>query len=259
MEDLKHGFAWSAASGADQESIPTRFVVDHRERSCGVPLVLSSMENVEVRFEHLPLGDYLVDDVLLFERKTLLDLTASISDARLFRQATRLAADSRHAAFILEGTAVDLRSSRMRREAIQGALITVSLMFGVPLLRSVGPRETARMMVYAARQTRSWSTGALPRRARRPKRRRRAQLHVLQGLPGIGPKRAANLLDAFGSVEAVFAATANDLIAIDGVGTSTAQAIRWVVSDERAQYCCRRQPQNWRVGRELKPSVIRYP
>lgn len=91
-------------------------------------------------------------------------------------------------------------------------------------------------MVYAARQARAWSTGALPRRTRRPKGKRRAQLQMLQGLPGIGPGRAGRLLDTFGSVEAVLTASSHELIAVDGIGATTSDAIRWLVSEGPAQY-----------------------
>ena len=236
MEDLYSYPSLSTGCDANQKFILTRIVADHRERDSGVVQALSNMENVEVRIEHLSLGDYFVDDIFLFEHKTMMDLTASIKDARLFRQACKLAGDSRRAAFVLEGTALDLCSSKMRREAIQGALITVTLMLGLPLLRALDAAETARLMVYAARQARAWSTGALPRRIRRPKGKRRAQLQMLQGLPGIGPERAARLLDAFGSVESVLTASSDELQTVDQIGATTADAIRWVVCDGSAQY-----------------------
>ena len=99
---------------------------------------------VVVRLQRLPVGDYLVDDNLLFERKTLLDLTQSIKDGRLFRQGLRLASASARGVVILEGSSRDLAQSRMRREAIQGALVTLTLSFGIPLLRSANPRGDRR-------------------------------------------------------------------------------------------------------------------
>ena len=155
MEDLYSYPCLPTEYDADQEPILTRFVADDRESGSGVVEALSNMENVEVRIERLPIGDYAVDDIFLFERKTMMDLTKSIKDARLFRQACRLAGDSRRAAFILEGTSVDLGSSKMRREAIQGALITLTLMLGLPLLRAIDAAETARLVFYAARQARA--------------------------------------------------------------------------------------------------------
>ena len=223
---------------ARRDPQPTRIVADHRERNDGVFLALSEMERVEVRVDHLAIGDYLVDDRFVFERKTLVDLTASIKDGRLFRQACRLAGDGRRAAFVLEGRAIDIGRSAMRREAIQGALVTITLMLGLPVLRSRDAGETARLMIYAARQARAWSSGGISRRVRRPKGKRRAQLQMLQGLPGVGPGRAARLLDEFGSVESVLTASTDDLTAVDGIGAKIAGAIRWVVSEQPARYRC---------------------
>jgi len=136
--DMDDGFFSSGFARCDaiRDPRPTRIVGDHRERGAGVIRALSEMHRVEVRVDHLAIGDYLVDDLFVFERKTLVDLTASIKDARLFRQACRLAGDARRAAIILEGTAIDLKQSAMRREAIQGALVTITLMLGLPVLRS---------------------------------------------------------------------------------------------------------------------------
>ena len=114
-----------AQCDARRDPYPTRIVADHRERDAGVFAALSEMQWVEARVDHLAIGDYIVDDLFVFDRKTIVDLTASIKDARLFRQACRLAGDARRAAIVLEGTAIDIGQSAMRREAIQGALITI--------------------------------------------------------------------------------------------------------------------------------------
>jgi len=196
------------------------------------------MPGVDVRVDRLAIGDYVVDNVFVFERKTLVDIAASIKDARLFRQACRLASDTRRAAFLLEGTAFDLGQSAMRREAIQGALVTITLMLGLPVLRSRDAVESANLMIYAARQARARSTGSVPRRVRRPKGKRRAQLQMLQGLPGVGPERAARLLNEFGSVESVLTASADELETVNGIGPTTASAIKWLVSEPPARYGC---------------------
>jgi ERCC4-type nuclease len=215
---------------------PIRVVADDREAGAGVVQALQVMEHVQVSIQRLVLGDYQVDEKLLFERKTLPDLVASIKEGRLFSQAVRLAQTRQRAALILEGTASDLAESGMRREAIQGALINVTLMLGLPILRSRDPQETAQLMLYAGRQVRAMISGSIPRKGARPKGKRQAQLFVLQGLPGIGPRRAAQLLDAFGSVQAVLSATAEDLANVPGIGQHTAEEIRWVVSEGKAEY-----------------------
>ena len=217
----------------DEKTSRTHIIVDDREANCATVLALKKIEGVEVTIQRLPLGDYKIEDRLLFERKTLIDLTASIKDGRLFRQACRLASSPIRSAIVLEGTSGDLKGSNMRREAIQGALITITIVLGIPLLRSKDARETARLMLYAARQVKSIESGALPRKVKRPKGKRKIQLYLLQGLPGVGPERALRLLETFGSEEAVFTASADELIKVEGIGKCTVKLIRWAVNGSK--------------------------
>lgn len=221
-----------SSSGANSISV----VVDDRETGSGVLRALRDIKGVTVTVRRLPLGDYEVDGRILFERKTLLDLAESIKDGRLFKQACRLAASPKKTAILLEGTAADLASIHLRREAIQGALITVSVILGIPLLRSFGPEESARLMLYTARQIQTAISGAIPRQGARPKGKRALQLYILQGLPGIGPARAQRLLERFGAIESVLRAQADDLSAVRGIGPATARRIRWAVTEPRSTY-----------------------
>jgi ERCC4-type nuclease len=179
-----------------------RIVADDREPSHGVRAALLRHPDVELCVQRLPIGDYLVDDNLLFERKTLLDFTLSIKDGRLFSQALRLVNAPQRAAIVLEGRGRDLAGSRMRREAIQGAIAMLTLQLGLPLLRAANPEETAALILLTARQERARATGSLLRQGQRPQSKQRLQNHILQGLPGIGPSRARQLIEHFGSVEA---------------------------------------------------------
>lgn len=211
-------------------------VVDDRELQAGVLECLRSIEGVTIVVRRLPLGDYLVDNRLLFERKTLSDLTVSIVDGRLFNQAWRLASCEYRPVYILEGSTSDLVATGMRREALQGAIITLTVLLNIPLLRSWNQEETARLIQYASEQVHRTVKGGVQRCGYRPKGKRKRQLYILQGLPGIGPERAERLLDTFGSVEAVFGVNADGLCRVEGVGMKIAEKIRNVVSEQRAVY-----------------------
>ena len=114
---------------------------------------------------------------------------------------------------------------------MQGALITVSLILDIPILRSKDPSETARLLVYIGRQIESVTRGGVQRHGYRPKLKRKRQLFILQGLPGVGPERADLLLDRFGSVETAISASSSELQSVDGIGKSIAAKIRWAVSE----------------------------
>ena len=211
-------------------------IADDREQTSGLLEALSAFEHISVRTERLTLGDYLIDGRLLVERKTLVDLVVSIKDGRLFSQACRLANSDLLTMLLLEGTGMDLAKTKMRREAIQGALINVTLYLGIPVLRSMGPEESARLMLYAAKQGRAIAQNALPRRGRRAKGKRAVQSKILQGLPLVGPDRAKRLLDHFGSVEKTLTAKARQLREVEGIGEGVAKTLRWSVEERNAKY-----------------------
>ncbi|MGD8207954.1 MAG: ERCC4 domain-containing protein [Thiohalocapsa sp.] len=213
-----------------------RITADDREAGSSVVESLRTAPGVDLRIARLPVGDYLIDDLLLIERKTLPDLMASIKDGRLFSQALRLVDAAPRVAVLLEGRSRELVVAGMRREAVQGALISITVFLGIPLLRSMDAAESARLMLYAARQQRAYAYGALPRKGRRPRGKGATQNRILQGLPGVGPERARRLLQRFGSVESVMTAEREQLRSVDGIGESTAKAIRWAVEDAAATY-----------------------
>jgi DNA excision repair protein ERCC-4 len=215
---------------------PIDIVADDRERAAEVVAFLGAIPGVSVRSERLASGDYLADRRILFERKTLQDLARSIVDGRLFKQMVRLAKSKYKAVLILEGTGKDAECLGVRREALQGALITISLILGIPVLRSMAPEETARLIVYAARQVASLGKKGYQRSGYRPKPKKGRQLYILQGLPGVGHERALRLLEKFGSVEGVMRAGRDELQAIEGIGAKTADLIRWAVSEKNELY-----------------------
>jgi DNA excision repair protein ERCC-4 len=155
-------------------------VIDDRERSSLVPEELENSGQIDLRFERLLVGDYCVDGAVVFERKTASDFADSLLDGRLFLQASRLAASALRTAYILEGTALEWSALGPSREALQGAFITLMLIFDIPVLRSTGPADSARLIIFAGHQLmRLRDPRHAPYRQRKAKRRRPRQLGVL--------------------------------------------------------------------------------
>ena len=211
------------------QRIAVRIAVDDRERSSGVAEALWQRPGVSIAIHRLNLSDYQVDDSLIVERKTLADFALSVRDCRLFTQVGRLTRQRRmRTCLILEGTPDRYPRLAIQKPAFQGALITVTLVFGLPVLRSATPKGTADLILYAANQ--------LQRREVRPPRRRgfkvagnrRRQILMLQAIPEIGPKKAELLLDAFGSPAEIASAPIDALSNVDGIGPKAARSIRRV-------------------------------
>ena len=219
------------------ENARLRIIVDDRERADGrVLAALAARDDVTVEIVRLKVGDYRVERRVVVERKSAADFAASLIDGRLFHQATALALAPERAVLVLEGRDQEWRDTGVRREALQGALITIGVFFGVAVLHSDAPEETARLLVYLGRQAQRAAQGGLPRPGYRPKGRRACQLFLLQSLPGVGPARAARLLERFGSVQAVVNASADDLTTVDGIGERTAAKMRSAVQEPAVDY-----------------------
>lgn len=230
----------TASEGPEVSAMPRwRVICDDREADSPVVTALRTRADVAVVLARLPVGDYRLEgSSVLFERKTVPDFAASLIDGRLFSQAARLQqlAPGR-AVMILEGDSRELAATGVSRKALQGALIALTVVFGIAVLRASDAGETARLICYAAGQLRRAATGAIPRPGYRPRRLATRQLYLLQGLPGVGPKRAALLLERFGSVAAVCNAGVNALQEVTGIGPETAERMHallhapWQVPD----------------------------
>jgi ERCC4-type nuclease len=223
------------ADNADSIEVCAHVVADDREQAGGVIDALRNLPGVVVEVRRLNCGDYLVEDRLVVERKTLADFARSVVDARLFHQTAAMVRSARRGILIIEADGSDLADTGLSRESMQGALITVGVFYGLAVLRSTGPGETAQLLLYLGRQALKHAHGGLSRTGYRPKGRRARQLFILQGLPGVGPGRAAGLLDRFGSVQAVAVASAEELDTVPGIGEGIAAKIRRALEPDNVE------------------------
>jgi ERCC4-type nuclease len=211
---------------------PIQVVADHRESKSRVGEYLAALPDVRLRWENLSTGDYIVEEGAIFERKKASDFAASLNDQRLFLEAKRLADQPLRAAFIIEGSSDDWSMLGIRREALQGALITRALIFDLAIFRSLNPKETSQTLIYAGHQFTRLREDTPRYRICKAKKRWTQQIHLLAPLPAVGPDRAYRLLDHFGSVQACISAPARELEKVPGIGPKTAAAIRDLVSAE---------------------------
>ncbi len=211
-------------------------IIDDRERDSGVIECLNQQsQEIRIKTERQKTGDYRIisgaalSDSVLIERKTVDDFCISLIDGRLFRQAYLLLAGSDHPLMIVEGSWKD-RAVAVEYPAIQGALLTLAQAFHLPLVYTRDPRDTAAALILLARQKLNRCKENRLRPGRTPKRLVRQKLHVLQALPGVGKQLAQAMLEHFGSVRAVFAATQKELQTMEGIGAKRAARIIEVIA-----------------------------
>jgi len=128
------------------------------------------------------------------ERKAAADLGRSIVDGRLFHQMGSLRRGFRRPLLLVEGLCDGVAVAGVPWAAVRGALVSVSVCFGVPVLRATDARDSASLIATAARQLREPFDVPYVRPGYRPTGWLRRALYILQGLPGVGPQRARALL-----------------------------------------------------------------
>ncbi len=179
-------------------------------------------------YERLDVGDYLVSDEVVFERKTVEDLIRSVFDGRLFDQARRLSETYPKPVLVVEGKFDALWEKTGRATQVRQALLAIALDYGIRVVYTRDPGDTARVIYYTARREQvERKRPVVIHRKRRLETLREKQLYVLQSLPGVGPRLAERLLEYFGSIEAVCRASIVELARV--VGEARAREIYRVI------------------------------
>lgn len=205
----------------------TRLLIDPREPR-EIAGILSHIENLDVEVAALERGRYLVDGCLAVERISTHDLHRGIADdpRPLLKRVSDMS-DVDHATFfIVEG---GLRSHRRASlEKLIGAVSYVSVVHRVPIVETIDVWETVYMIVRAIGHACHPISDELPQPGHRRggrKDHRVSPRYVLEGIPGVSSVRADTILERFGSLRAVADATVEELLDLQGLGPSVAQAV----------------------------------
>jgi Fanconi anemia group M protein len=199
--------------------------VDFSERNAEVLDLARECDDFDVHMVHLPVGDYVIDGGVIVERKTYADFATSLADGRLFPQAAALARSPHRPVILLEGPK-PLRMPDVHSHALKGAIVSLAVMWRLPVLHARDPEDSLRILRLLAQQVGNSEQRILRRYDRKPKRVASRKLYVLQGLSGVGPALAQRLLIKFGSVERVVTADEESLTQVRGIGLKKAARIR---------------------------------
>jgi Fanconi anemia group M protein len=202
-----------------------QLAVDHSEGRSTLLDAVRRSGAFEVQMVHLATGDYLIDNAVLIERKSVSDFVASLVDGRLFPQVARLAHSRYRALLLIEGPP-PTSIPDVHPHSVEGALVSIAAMWRLPVLHSSDSEQSVRTLRFLADQVYGSHEPILRRFDRKPKRLASRRLFLLQGLPGIGPALARRLLGHFGSIERVFTTNASALAEVPGVGAKKAARIR---------------------------------
>jgi Fanconi anemia group M protein len=206
-----------------------KIFVDKREANSRIATILSKRCLVEEK--QLAVGDYLLSKRVAVERKTASDFLQSIIDGRLFKQIEELKSNFRLPLLIIEGNNLFNSERKIHPNAIRGALASISLDYGVPILRTENNLETAEMLLAIAKREQLERRKNIAVRGRKAKRSaNEMQEYLISGLPKINRAKSKALLKHFGTPEKVFTASKEELMQVEGVGEKLAKKIRMLLA-----------------------------
>ncbi|MFX0149160.1 MAG: ERCC4 domain-containing protein [Candidatus Hodarchaeota archaeon] len=196
-----------------------KIIVDHREPARIKKRLIKL--GMEVEEKQLDIGDYVISDQVVCERKTGTDFIASLMDNRLFEQIDRLIETYEQPILLLENffSAFERTEWKKRKKHVYGALTYIFLRRQVPIIPTSKMSETA----IALNRITSWvqeekTDPILARKSPKKKSIRESQLYFLQGLHNTGQKKGNILLNEFESPSKVIDAILNSKVVYTKTG-----------------------------------------
>ena len=226
--------------GTVVEAVPdgetVEIVADQRELDSHIARDLSTREGIETRLETLDVGDYVLSDRVVVERKAVDDFLETLvgGDRSMFEQVGAAARHYARPVVIIEGDRL-YESRNVHPNAIRGALASLAVDFGASVMQTSDAEETADLIeVIATREQETDDRVVSVHGEKGGKTLAEQQEYVVGSVAEVGPVTARALLERFGSVEDVMTATEAELREVDGVGEVTADRIRTVTASEYA-------------------------
>ena len=203
-------------------------VADDRENSIAKKF---SREDIKVVKKRIDVADFILSEDTAVERKSAGDFVDSIIDNRLFDQLQDLN-DYVKPILLIEGR--NIYSQRnIDEKAVRGALSSVALDYGIPIIWSKDEEDTSRILMQIAEKEQIEKEKDVQVRANATGRTLKQQKEfIVAGLPGVNTKIARRLLDKFGNIDSIFSATEEELQEVEGLGEKKASSIRSILDED---------------------------
>ena len=200
-----------------------KIYADSREKGSGIMKRLVDL-NVDVKMQNLDVGDFLISEDCVIERKEVSDFVASIIDKRVLDQVKAMKQFSKPI-LIIEG--------KVHPNAIRGMLAYIAIDMKIPIIYTKDSRDTAEFLLVAAKREQDKVNKEFAIRGeRKPLTPKEQKEFIVGSLPGVGGALAKNLLNEFRSVKGIVNASADELKDVDLVGKKKAEAIKKAVEEE---------------------------
>ncbi|RLE45062.1 hypothetical protein DRJ16_00525 [Candidatus Woesearchaeota archaeon] len=208
-----------------------KIIADDRERDRSVLRELFNF-GVGIEQKRLECADYLLSSDVGVEVKSVSDFVQSIVDGRLFRQIRMMKERFNKPLLIIEGEESLFEQRGLHPNAINGAIASIVVDYGVPIVWTKNKLETAHLLYAIAKREQSNNKKAVNLHAKKPKELCSQQEYVVSALPGVGSSMAKDMLKRFRTIRAIVDASVEELMQVPRIGKKTAEKIRSLLDSE---------------------------
>jgi Fanconi anemia group M protein len=179
----------------------------------------------------LLMGDFVVSDRVVIEKKTVRDFIQSITDKRLFQQLGAMKENFEKPLLIIEGE--ESLYGSLHPNTIRGALSAITVDLSIPIIWTRDLADTAGLVFWIARREQiDEKREVLLRDKKIPKTVEEQQEFLISSLPDISTVRSKALLKHFKTPKNIFNSSAKELQEVKGIGKKIAEKVKNVVEKE---------------------------
>ncbi len=204
-------------------------LADHREDNKVVKELMDL--GISVKTAQLESADYVVSGRVGVELKKVPDFVASIIDGRLLEQVRELKKNFEKAIIIIEGLEDIYTVRRVHPNAIRGMLAAIVLDFGVPILYTKNPEDTAGVLAIMAKREQDHS-GNFVSPEKKPHTVQEQMEFIVSAFPNMGAQNAKKLLLHFKSIKKIVNANKEELRKVDGIGPRLSEQLTKLFEEE---------------------------
>lgn len=186
-------------------------------------------KGLDVKREFLEVGDYVLGDGIIIERKECRDFISSIYDNRLWEQASNLARADKPILCIIEPNKwreFYFSKNRYIHSAYNGAICTLVRGYGITIVTLSDDSEFISFLENMEKQILSKKSSTRPvKMAKRAITLQDRKENCLAAIEGVSINKAKSLLECFGTIKNIANSNVDELQLSPGIGKKLAENI----------------------------------
>jgi len=208
-----------------------KIIADYREK--GNRIIKEFLDlGIKIDLSQLACADYLLSSRVGVELKSVKDFVDSILDGRLLEQVKLMRNNFERPLIVIEGEEDIFSQRNIHPNAIRGAIATITIDYGIPIIQTNNSQETAALMSIIAKREQENKDREARLHQKKPLTMSEIQEYIVSSFPMVGPNLAKKLLEKFKTIKGIVNAEEDELKNVEGIGEKISKRLKDVFENE---------------------------